>query len=224
MNTTENRRISQRNVYIGLGSVITLTGLLSCIWILAQDESSEFKAFYALPKYEVPNFETYPNDYTLWNECNKMRLVVEGLSEDGEDIGLTESRIQKLFESRLRAARLYTEELSVQLDEKYLVRSSEDERLSSPDYYFTYDPSRFNDYLYVNVHVYGVAIHYSLRYSRHLADLGFGTGGVVDLWTSKSVTGTHGNDSSLVMNSLSERLDSFILSYLKVNEEACEAK
>ena len=48
--------------------------------------------------------------FQLWSACRPLNLIVEGLPEDAEEIGLTEERIQTAAESRLRAARLYDAE------------------------------------------------------------------------------------------------------------------
>ena len=47
--------------------------------------------------------------FELFNACRPMMLVVEELPSDAQTVGLTEERIQLAAESRLRAARLYTE-------------------------------------------------------------------------------------------------------------------
>ena len=46
--------------------------------------------------------------FELFNNCGRMRLIVEGLNPDAAAIGLTEKRLQFAVESRLRGARLYT--------------------------------------------------------------------------------------------------------------------
>ncbi len=53
---------------------------------------------------------TVDDCFRLWNACRPLDLVVEGLTEDAEEIGLTRERIQTAAESRLRAARLYDAE------------------------------------------------------------------------------------------------------------------
>jgi len=47
--------------------------------------------------------------FRLWNDCLPVTLIVEGLGEEDKEIGLTEDRIRTIAESRLRAARLYTD-------------------------------------------------------------------------------------------------------------------
>lgn len=49
--------------------------------------------------------------FALLSDCQRMLLTVEGLSEDAADIGLTRDSLIAAAESRLRAARLYTDAL-----------------------------------------------------------------------------------------------------------------
>ena len=48
--------------------------------------------------------------FKLFSDCQPMSLVVEGLSPDASEIGLTKESIVAAAESRLRAARLYDAE------------------------------------------------------------------------------------------------------------------
>lgn len=45
--------------------------------------------------------------FDLFNRCQPMGLLVEGMPNEAADINLTKERIQTMAESRLRAARLY---------------------------------------------------------------------------------------------------------------------
>ena len=53
--------------------------------------------------------DAWLDHFQLFNECRPMCLLVERLSGDEADIGLTEARIQTMAEVRLRSARLYDE-------------------------------------------------------------------------------------------------------------------
>ncbi len=64
----------------------------------------------------LPSQGTAQDDYSferfaLFNECEPMALLVESLSSDAAEIALTRERIQTLAESRLRAARLFSDNL-----------------------------------------------------------------------------------------------------------------
>ena len=50
--------------------------------------------------------------FQLFNNCQPIYLIVETLSEDA-DIGLTDERIQTMAETRLRAARIYDDTVTV---------------------------------------------------------------------------------------------------------------
>ena len=53
--------------------------------------------------------------FELFNNCEPMRLLVEHLSDDAVDIGLTRERLVLAAESRLRGARLYTADYTAPL-------------------------------------------------------------------------------------------------------------
>ena len=48
--------------------------------------------------------------FALFNNCEPVRLFIPDLSDDAADIGLTRERLVLAAESRLRGARLYTED------------------------------------------------------------------------------------------------------------------
>lgn len=122
-----------------------------------------------------------------------MRLVLEGLPDQAGAIGLTEQTLRAAAESRLRAARLYTEDR---------------ERAGS-------------SYLYVNVNMVGQAFNVFLSYRKLVTDV-FGISGMASTWWV-GTTGTHGEDAGYIVSYLSRHLDSFLATYLRVNEEACGA-
>ena len=129
--------------------------------------------------------------FRLFNACRPMELVVEHLNDDAADIGLDKKALQAAAESRLRAARVYTE-----------------------------DPVRADfSYLYVNVTVTGRAFNISLEYSKWVTDE-FGQSSNAQTWHTGG-TGTQGGNASYVVSSLSRELDTFLAVYLRVNEEAC---
>ena len=57
------------------------------------------------------DFETSFNRFRLFNNCEPMRLAVEELPDAAADIKLTKERLVLAAESRLRGARVYTEDL-----------------------------------------------------------------------------------------------------------------
>ena len=130
--------------------------------------------------------------FRLFNGCRPMKLVIEGLPSNAKSIGLTEAMLQAAVESRLRAARLYTES---SLWETYA-------------------------YLYVNINVVGPAFKISLEYNKVVSDR-FDLSGPATTWSSSS-TGTHGESAGYIITSLSQHIDRFLAAYLRVNEFACE--
>ena len=81
-----------------------------------------------------------------------MELVVEVLSEDAADIGLTEARIQTIAEARLRSARLYADFMPLL------------------------------PYLYIRVSVVGRAFSYEVTFVKSLYDPATDTQGLADTW------------------------------------------
>jgi len=130
--------------------------------------------------------------FRLYNNCRPMQLVIEHLSEDASEIRLTERRLQTATESRLRLARLYTDD---------------------------YEHSQWA-YLYVNVLVVGRAFNLTVQYNKSLYDPLSDLFLTATTWTRGS-TGIHGGDAGYIMQAVSEKIDEFLLAYLSVNEEDC---
>ncbi len=64
---------------------------------------------FVIPVSQAEEVSDY-GKFRLWNDCEPIDLVVERLHDDAGEIGLTEERIQTTVESRLRGARIYTED------------------------------------------------------------------------------------------------------------------
>ena len=122
-----------------------------------------------------------------------MTLVVERLPEDATTIGLTKDSIEVAVRSRLRAARLYTED---------------------------YAEAAWSS-LYAKVSVVGPAYSTALEYWKVVRDLATGLELQATTWDIGS-TGTHGRDSSYILATVAENADKFIDEYLRVNEDACD--
>ena len=133
--------------------------------------------------------------FRLFNAYRPMLLVVERLSSDAQAAGLTRERIQLAAESRLRAARLYTESI---------------EKANAA-------------YLYININVGGPAFSISVRYQKLVTDLATNSDNVASTWNTGS-TGTHGGDTGFIIQDLSSHLDRFLAGYLRVNEPTCDTR
>ncbi len=81
-----------------------------------------------------------------------------------------------------------------------------------------YEGDRGAPYLYLRVSVVGQAHNISLQYKRWMcrSDLC----GTAPTWDTGG-TGTHGDDAAFIRSGVSEYMDTFLLEYLRVNEEAC---
>ena len=129
--------------------------------------------------------------FEFFNACQPIRIVVQGLDNDGaQKIGLTEDRVQRVAESRLRSARLYSEE--------------------------------GNTVLHLKVNVVGHAFSNSLEFKKRVSDQHEHSGSAVT-WDVSSA-GTHGGDPSFIVSGLSEKMDKFLVEYLRVNETGCEKR
>ena len=138
--------------------------------------------------------EVSDNDrFQLWNDCKPMQLVVEGLANDATAIGLAKEAIEVAVRSRLRAARLYSED------------SAEGAW----------------SYLYVNVGVVGRAFGVYIKYRMMVRDTATELEYMTTTWNI-GTTGTHGRDSSYILATVAENADKFIDEYLRVNEDACK--
>ena len=113
------------------------------------------------------------------------------LPDTAEGIGLARETLQAAAESRLRAARLYTED---------------------------HEKADFSS-LYVNVNVVGLACSISVEYNKTVTDA-FGQSGEAITWITRG-TGTHGGNGGYIVSTLSQYLDEFLAAYLRVNGSAC---
>ena len=132
--------------------------------------------------------------FGLFNACRPMMLVVEELPSDAQAVGLTRERIQLAAESRLRAARLYTESMKAN-----------------------------SAYLYVNINVVGRAHSMTVEYRKWVTDLVSNSNGAATTWKTGG-TGTHGGDAGFIIQALSSYLDEFLAGYLRVNESVCNTR
>ena len=138
--------------------------------------------------------ETDIERFRLWNECRPMDLLVEGLSDEETAVGLTKDAIKVAVRSRLRAARLYSEN----------------------------DSESVWSYLYFNVTVVGSAFSIDTKYQKIMSDI-FATRLEYPATTWYiGMTGTHSGNSSFILSNVAQYADKFIDEYLRVNEAACK--
>ena len=153
---------------------------LLCAVLLAAQSDQEFLREY--------------NRFKLFNACRPMRLVIARLHDDTPAIGLTENALQAAAESRLRVARLYTED-----------KQKADTAI-----------------LFVNVNVFRRAFSVDVQYLKLVTDAFGATFPAVT--RSIESTGMHGGDAGYIVQTLSQDLDKFLADYLRVNEAACESR
>lgn len=100
---------------------------------------------------------------------------------------------------------------------KEAVRAAVESRLRSAQ---LYNPGASTPFLYVYVHVVGIAFHIDLEYNKQLLDPASGLTSRATTW-STGTTGTHGRDVSFILAAVSELMDLFLVEFVRVNEEAC---
>ena len=122
-----------------------------------------------------------------------MRLAAESLHEDAAEIGLSKEALEIAVRSRLRAARIYSENPS--------------------DGSFSY--------LYINVNVTSSAFHIAVQYLKTVMDLATMLEVTAVTWSAGS-TGTHGRNAGYILSAVSQDTDKFIDEYLRVNADACK--
>ena len=132
--------------------------------------------------------------FELFNNCQPMRLVVEDLDDDEAGIGLTEERLVLAVESRLRGARLYTEDSGRQ------------------------------PLLYLNVNVFSTAFSISLEYRKYVFDSASGEVGAAMTWYVGSTGTHGRTGAEFIVSAVSRHMDRFLTEYLRVNEAACSSR
>ena len=143
--------------------------------------------------------------FSLYNGCLPMGLVVEDLSTDAKEIGLSKEAIQNALESRLRAAHLY----------KTLENFPETARRAR----LLFPGKGFGTNLYVRVSVVSPAFSIVLQYNKLVTDEPSGVKAYAITW-DKGATGT-ATDAGYIMSALAGYMDEFLVEFLRVNEPDC---
>ena len=168
-----------------------LIALAVVVWIqpgLALAQEDGLDALFTGPCSEAGGRDRF----RLCNACRPMEIVVEDLDKDTKAIGLTRDRLQVTAESRLRAARLYTE-----------------------------DSAKANGtFLYVRAAVLGRAWSLHVKYFKTVSDPVSGETRFASTWPASSF-GTHTGNPGYIIQVLSENLDKFLVEYVRVNEKDC---
>ena len=171
--------------------------LLTACWLLAGAGLAQEPARPKIPPPPPLTSLSYLDTFKLWNECALIGLVVEELPDGAADIDLTKERIQALVESRLRVARLYDAAVPLYIS-----------------------------YLYVRVGVIvsenrrSGAFSIEVSFKKDVLDVVSDRNGSAVTWAT-TIYGIHAGDADYILQAVSERLDWFILEYLRVNETAC---
>ena len=131
------------------------------------------------------------DSFGLFNKCEPLSFTIQKSVSDADDLYLDDSAIQSAIESRLRSARIY---------------SDENKGFSS---------------LRVTINVVNYAVSMNVIFNKIVHDPLFSDEvGNAITWMDGG-TGLHGGREEFVMNNLSEFMDNFLVEYLRVNEQAC---
>ena len=137
--------------------------------------------------------------FQLFNECRPVAVSVEDLPAGAPGIGLTREAIHDAVELKLRSARLYNES------------------------------DLLGDHLSVNVNyvevsvngdVLGTAFHVWVAFERWVSESISGESWYAPAWNS-TVVGTTSTSTDTILQTVGQEVDSFVLEYLRVNQEAC---
>ena len=135
----------------------------------------------------------------FYTACAPLRLTVTDLPPEGaKETGLTKQAIINAVESRLRSARLFIS----------LGKELEEQHRHAPQF------------IQVIVHMVGPAFTVDVSLRRYLKDIGYGLSGTVTVWKAARI-GMHGGNGPFILGIVSEILDEFLASYLRVNEAHC---
>ena len=83
--------------------------------------------------------------------------------------------------------------------------------------------SEATNWLYINVNVGDRAFSTSLSYNKEVYDPASNQLRNAETWEIGG-TGTHGEDAGYILSLVSQYMDSFLVDFLRVNEEACERR
>ena len=137
--------------------------------------------------------------FRLWNGCQPVDLVIEGLSDDARKIDLRKEDVGTTVRSRLRGARIYQEHRLPYLYVNAFVTETafsvdvEFVRLVEALLPFWYKPEGMDPLT-----------------------------GDATSWSSESA-GTHGGRSDYILSWIARHTDEFIDEYLRVNADACRS-
>ncbi len=130
--------------------------------------------------------------FQLWNKCRPTTLLVEGLPKDAGSWGLNEAAIEVAVRSRLRGARLFTEDFT--------------------------EPGA--SLLYVRVDFADIAFTVSIRYYKRFEDR-VTRRYLATAWIKGTVGLSRKKNSDFILAIIRRFTDEFVDEYLRVNADSC---
>ena len=168
--------------------VIILTLIPSLIFVtplkaeeIIEPSEEDFKKF----------SDNYIDQFKLWADCQPMHVVVENLSQEALNIGLTREALESTARSRLQAKNLYDHVT----------------RLGKP-------------WLYINVAVTSKAHFANVQYRKKLFDRIAGKSSFATTWKKSGFVERH-DGPEFILYYVSLVTELFIEEFLHVNADAC---
>ncbi|MXY14205.1 MAG: hypothetical protein F4Y53_00715 [Proteobacteria bacterium] len=130
----------------------------------------------------------------LFSLCAPLNVVSEPLRDDlARKIGLLGPAIERVLESKLDAAHLFDADS--------------------------------NEFLSARVSLGDAGDFFSVEVSlnRFVGNMGYGIGGIVTLWTTRTL-GRHGGSDQAILQAVAALSDEFLGHYLYVNEAECQVR
>ena len=157
--------------------------------------------FNTLPPAILSTATTFDLDrFQLFNECRPVSVQVD-IHTGTPPVGLTREALHRTAELKLRSARLYSDDATD--DYLYVTASYED--------------------LHLGTRMLGWSFSVRVRFERLVSEARSGEAGSATTWDEGSIghVGTDGS-ADFILGGVAQKVDNFVLEYLRVNEEACE--
>ncbi|MCY3803007.1 MAG: hypothetical protein OXG06_01190 [Gammaproteobacteria bacterium] len=130
----------------------------------------------------------------LFSLCAPLNIVAEPMRDDlARKIGLAGPAIERVLESKLDAVHLFDADS--------------------------------NEFLSARVSLADAGDFFSVELSlnRFVGNMGYGIGGIVTLWTTRTL-GRHGGSDQAILQAVAALTDEFLGHYLYVNKAECQAR
>ena len=190
--------------FLGLPLLISL-----CFLVSGSDSEIEEEWF-------IPNALTHPGDYTLWNECQPIKVDVRVAVYDSE---MTDEEIQDVFQDRFQDKNLVYSVESLTLEQKRFLVDTEGATKDVSAWIEKF-VQLMPDELVIKVMEIERRYITSFDYYRHFNDIGYGEYSAAIIWKYGDLW--YDEPDKTLEEHLTELADEIIFKYLQVNKQSCE--